>query len=79
MSGDMQYKQAPKDHLRTWAGLIKVSAWTCAGVILLNSRPYAPETHSGCIGSGDGHGSPTRNGTSPGRNENYRSEPGGLT
>ena len=35
MSGEMQYKQAPKDHLKTWAGLIKVSAWTCAGVVLL--------------------------------------------
>ena len=35
MSGRMQYKQAPKDHLKTWAGLIKVSAWICAGVVLL--------------------------------------------
>lgn len=35
MTEEMQYKQSPKDHLKTWEGLTKVSIWTCAAVVLL--------------------------------------------
>lgn len=35
MSGEMQYKQAPQANLDTWALLIKLTKWSCVGIVAL--------------------------------------------
>ncbi|MBL24557.1 MAG: hypothetical protein CMM48_11740 [Rhodospirillaceae bacterium] len=35
MSGEMQFKQAPKENLDTWALLVKMTTWSCIGIAAL--------------------------------------------
>jgi hypothetical protein len=35
MTGDMQFQNAPKDHLETWGRVTKMVFWSCVGVAVL--------------------------------------------